>query len=89
MSYAILMLAMHPKVDEKLYNEITEYFKVGDDLNYDMVKRMPYLDMVVKEVLRLFPAVPGTVRETLSDTFIGEKLDLKSHQKTIQLDFSI
>lgn len=74
MAFAILMLAMHPEFDEKLYNEISEYYKHGDDLTYDTVKQMPYLDMVCKEVLRLFPAVPGTLKEALVDTFIGKFL---------------
>lgn len=66
------MLAMHPKIDETLYSEITEYYKIGDDLNYGTVKKMSYLDMVVKEVLRLFPVVPVTAKESLCDTFVGE-----------------
>lgn len=78
------MLAMHPKIDETLYSEITEYYKIDNDLNYETVKKMPYLDMVVKEVLRLFPVVPVTAKESLCDTFVGESC-LLIMRKTFKL----
>ncbi|XP_047999551.1 cytochrome P450 4C1-like [Leguminivora glycinivorella] len=55
-SYALLMMAFHPKCQEKVYEEIKEVF--GDnvrDVTEDDLKLMPYLDMVFKEVIRLFP----------------------------------
>lgn len=65
---------MHPQVDELLYEEIKENFIKGDVLDHTTVKNMKYLEMVVSETLRLFPAVPGTLRETIEDTFIGKFL---------------
>lgn len=64
------MLAMHPEVDRKLYAEIQEFCQDGAKIDYKLIKDMNYLDMVFKEVLRLFPSVPGTVRSTMKDTFI-------------------
>uniref|UniRef100_A0A336MTG0 CSON001084 protein n=1 Tax=Culicoides sonorensis TaxID=179676 RepID=A0A336MTG0_CULSO len=68
--HALLMLAMHPEVDQKLYAEIQEFYQDGVELDSKLIKNMPYLDMVFKEVLRLFPSVPGTARSTIKDTFI-------------------
>ncbi|XP_075983713.1 cytochrome P450 4C1-like [Anticarsia gemmatalis] len=55
-SFVILMMAYHPKCQERLYNEIINI--IGDEdrpVTDDDFKRMPYLEMVFKEVLRLFP----------------------------------
>lgn len=64
------MLAMHPEVDKKLYAEIKEFYHDGMEIDHKLIKEMEYLDMVFREVLRLFPSVPGTVRSTIDDIFI-------------------
>lgn len=64
------MLAMHPEVDQRLHAEIQEFCQDGAEIDHKLIKEMNYLDMVFKEVLRLFPSVPGTVRSTMADTFI-------------------
>lgn len=65
------MLAMHPDVDRKVYEEISTFYQPNDELDYEIVKKMTYLDMFVKETLRLFPVAPVTMRECLADTYIG------------------
>lgn len=67
MAYACLALAIHPEVDAKLEAELKENFHSDDDVDYDLVKRLPYLDMVFKETLRLFPPAPAFPREALKD----------------------
>ncbi|KAF9417398.1 hypothetical protein HW555_005495 [Spodoptera exigua] len=55
-SYVLLMMAYHPKCQEKLYAEIKSI--IGDEDRYvtdDDLKRMPYLEMVFKEVLEAVP----------------------------------
>lgn len=42
-------LALHPKVQDKLREEVNEmYKKYGSSLTYDNVKEMQYLDKVFK-----------------------------------------
>lgn len=64
------MLALHPDIDDKVYKEILEHYQEGAYLDYDTVKKCQYLDMVVKEVLRIFPVAPITIRENLTDVNI-------------------
>ncbi|CAH0685896.1 unnamed protein product [Chilo suppressalis] len=55
-SYLLLMMAYHPDCQEKLYNEIKSILGDSDrDVTDDDLKRMPYMEMVLKEVARLFP----------------------------------
>ncbi|XP_059621811.1 cytochrome P450 4c21-like [Phlebotomus argentipes] len=69
-SYCALMLAMHPKIQQKLYEEIESIF--GKDcknpvVEYEHFDRLEYLDRVLKETLRLFPAGPYAARKVSKD----------------------
>lgn len=66
-AYTCLALAIHPEVDAKLEAELKQNFQPGDTIDFDLLKRLPYLDMVLKESLRLFPPAPAFPREALYD----------------------
>ncbi|XP_015674991.1 cytochrome P450 3A29 [Protobothrops mucrosquamatus] len=63
LSFTSYCLAMHPDVQEKLYQEINETFPNQDPPTYEAVQQMEYLDMVVNETLRLYP--PGSRLERI------------------------
>ena len=46
------LLAMHPDVQERLREEILEA-QAGDEVPYDHIMELPYLDAVCRETLRL------------------------------------
>ncbi|XP_063709174.1 cytochrome P450 4C1-like [Culicoides brevitarsis] len=71
-AFTLLMLAMHPDIDRKVYEEISSVYQPGDALDAEIVKKMTYLDMIVKETLRLFAIIPASMRESLVDTHVGE-----------------
>lgn len=70
--YILLMLAMHPDIDQRVYQEISESYHGGEYVSYEKIRKMEYLDMVVNETLRLFPTAPLNLRTSMEDTFIGE-----------------
>jgi cytochrome P450 family 9 len=57
-------LVVDPEIQKKLQNEIDEVFKSldGETLTYEHVQKMKYMDMVLCEVLRKWPAAPITDR---------------------------
>lgn len=61
MAHALLMLAMHPEMQEKVFQEVRS---VGGDgeLSYEDVAELTYTEMVLKETLRLFPPAPLVAR---------------------------
>lgn len=62
MSYALLFLAIHPNVQEKAVNELIEVFGTEKvEINYDRLQKCDYLEMIIKETLRLCPSVPGKI----------------------------
>lgn len=63
LSFACHHLATNPHIQDKLQQEIDAVWDGEDEiLSYDKVHDMPYLDMVISEILRLYP--PGE-REVL------------------------
>lgn len=64
------LLAQHPEVVERLRAEITEV--VGDeDVRPEHLRRLPYVQQVVQELLRLYPVGWIFPRIALADTAIG------------------
>ncbi|KAJ7784649.1 cytochrome P450 monooxygenase pc-1 [Mycena metata] len=64
----VYFLAMYPKVNARLREEILEH--VGPDRRptYDDIRDMKFLRAVINEALRLYPSVPINVRECINAT---------------------
>lgn len=56
---ATFYLLKNPVVHRKLIEEVRGTFATQDDINFLSVARLPYLNGVIEESLRLFPPVPG------------------------------
>jgi cytochrome P450 len=50
-------LAKNKNIQKKLSNEIEIVLKNKDAVEYDDLKQMKYLDMVINETLRLYPVI--------------------------------
>ncbi|KAJ6568729.1 cytochrome P450 monooxygenase [Mycena capillaripes] len=61
------ILAIHTDVQEKLRAEV---LSMPEQLDYDTLVALPYLDGVVHEVLRLYPPVPVMFRESTADAVL-------------------
>lgn len=48
MSFAVYELAKNPDMQSKVQKEIDEIFKTPQDITYENLKRMTYLDMIIK-----------------------------------------
>ncbi|KAI1784550.1 cytochrome P450 [Ganoderma leucocontextum] len=66
LSLTLSLLCQHQDVQEKLRKEILEASK-GEDLEYDALVSLPYLDAVCRETLRLYAPVAQVFRETRQD----------------------
>ena len=72
MATAIVYLAIYQDVQQKVYDEICEVFHDESvEVDYDNIGNLKYLDMVVKEILRLFSPIPMSMRQTIEELDIG------------------
>jgi cytochrome P450 len=70
MAYCTYILATKPEIQTKLQEEIDEISK-EEELDYDRVTNMNYLDLFIREVLRMFPvAIQAISRECNEDTIV-------------------
>lgn len=60
------MLAMYPEFQAKAYAEVCELFPEDDEgefeVTYEDLSKLTYVDMFVKETMRLLPTIPQTGR---------------------------
>lgn len=69
---AVVYLAIYKDIQQKVFDEIEEVF--GDEsveVDYDNIGKLKYLDMVIKENLRLFSPIPISMRQTIDELDIG------------------
>lgn len=61
----LLLLAMHPDIQQRLYDEVSSVISSSNDrVTEAEAAQMPYLEKVIKEVLRLLPIGPILFRKT-------------------------
>lgn len=75
-SNTLLLLAMHPNVQERCYSEIMSVTSDTDThIDADILHRLEYLNMVVKESMRIITIVPLIGRKIGCDIQTGEFLN--------------
>jgi fatty acid omega-hydroxylase len=66
LSWALFCLCQHPEAAAKARSEALEVCG-SQDITYDAVNRLPYLQAVLNEALRLYPSVPLDIKLALED----------------------
>ncbi|KAM9792316.1 cytochrome P450 4V8 [Neosynchiropus ocellatus] len=71
MNFALHLLGSHPEAQKKAQQELHEVFGTSDrPMNTEDLKKLKYLECVIKESLRLFPSVPFFARTICEDCHI-------------------
>lgn len=66
------MLAMHKKVQTKAFSEVKTFFSgLRDEISFQDTSKLEYVEMVLKETMRLFPAGSMLGRKTSGDVKLG------------------
>nr|UOU03280.1 cytochrome P450 4V23/24-2 [Brachionus rubens] len=83
-AWACQLIGSHPEVQKKLHDEIdTVLGQSNRSLTNDDLKELKYLDLVIKETLRLFPSVAYIGRVFSEDCTIGGFKILKGETAAI------
>ena len=67
LAMALWLLAKHPKIQEKLRAELAQKLSAGADIDPEELESCTYLEAVVNETLRLYPAAWIIGRRTVAD----------------------
>ncbi|XP_008482856.2 cytochrome P450 4c3-like isoform X1 [Diaphorina citri] len=73
-SLTLILLAIHPSVQEEVYNELQDVLGDSPDSapTYDQLQRLDLLTRVIKETMRLFPAAPVIARSAPYEVQCGD-----------------
>lgn len=75
MAVTLLMLAMHEEVQENVVKELKEHYESAEqDFDVETFNKLPYLENVIKESLRLFPVLPLLGRATTGEVYLNMNL---------------
>ncbi|TMW65593.1 hypothetical protein Poli38472_008235 [Pythium oligandrum] len=82
LSWMLYALSINPHVEEALRDELAQKIDVDKDtyLTTEHVRSLTFLEATIKETLRLYPAVPYTMREAVNDTFLCGDIYVKKGQ---------
>ena len=68
LSYCSYELAINQSVQDKLYHEIKSVVK-DDEIDYELLAKLPYLDAVISETLRKYPPLTKLERLVCQDNY--------------------
>ncbi|XP_019875988.1 cytochrome P450 4C1 isoform X2 [Aethina tumida] len=71
--FTLCLLAMHPKIQEKVYDEIIDVVGNNGAIECNDLSKLVYTDMAIKESQRIFPSVPLIGRQANDEIRLGDK----------------
>ncbi|NWV87143.1 CP46A hydroxylase, partial [Machaerirhynchus nigripectus] len=71
MTFTVMALGQHPEILERAQAEVDEVLGAKRDVDYEDLGKLTYLSQVLKESLRLYPPVSGTLRRLEKELVIS------------------
>lgn len=72
-AYTCYLLAKNPDIQKKIQAELKEVMGDSDEINEELMSKLPYLTAVLKESLRLFTIIPSIMRLTTKDVTVTDE----------------
>ncbi|XP_061388494.1 probable cytochrome P450 4e1, partial [Musca vetustissima] len=75
LTFAVFLLSRHPEVQKKVFEEQQRimFDDLQRDATFQELSEMKYMDMVLKETLRIYPSVPLVARAVQEDITMNGK----------------
>ncbi|VUC32769.1 unnamed protein product [Clonostachys rosea] len=86
LSYAFYQMLQNPETFKKAQQEIDTVCGKGR-ITIDHISKLPYINAILRETLRLSSTIPGFAVEPTEDTMIGGKYLVKKGQPIVNLIF--
>lgn len=83
LTFYLYLISRNPEAQQKCYDEIVSVF--GDDTEQpatlSVLNKLTYLELTIKEALRMFPPIPLVARTAMED------IKLSKHTTIIPIDY--
>ncbi|XP_028547552.1 cytochrome P450 94B1-like, partial [Dendrobium catenatum] len=66
------LVSTHPCVEEKIINEINKLFRSEEDMSYESLKKLSYLEASLLESMRLYPPVAWDSKHAKGDDVLPD-----------------
>ncbi|CAI9723449.1 cytochrome P450 4V2-like [Octopus vulgaris] len=70
-AWTLYFIAAYPDVQKKLQKEVDDFYNENEELTLTNLRKLVYLECVIKEVQRLYPSIPQIGRVAAEDFKIG------------------
>ncbi|CAG2167944.1 unnamed protein product [Oppiella nova] len=72
LSFCSYQLALNPHIQDRLYEEVEGVVDSDGEIKYDELVKLPLLDAILSETLRLYPPLVRLTRKSKSDYMLGD-----------------
>lgn len=72
LSFLLYNLAAHPEAQAKVYQEIVDLLPVGEPLTLSSLNNLKYVELVIKESMRIHTTVPNIGRQLYEETELSK-----------------
>uniref|UniRef100_A0A914WXD4 Uncharacterized protein n=1 Tax=Plectus sambesii TaxID=2011161 RepID=A0A914WXD4_9BILA len=69
--FALYLLALHPEIQDRVVDEINTVVGEANEISYDHIGKLTYLEQVINETLRMFVPVSRIDRSCTKDTTVN------------------
>ncbi|KAF9524825.1 cytochrome P450 [Crepidotus variabilis] len=89
LSRILWLLCIHRDIQERLRNELRQAMEGKDELNYNNLEALPFLEAVCREALRLYPPVASLHRVAVKDIVLPLSQPIKGIDGKVILEIPV
>ncbi|XKL69070.1 hypothetical protein PGB90_006839 [Kerria lacca] len=83
LTFALYELAKHEDIQRKLFNEVEKITNEDEELSYESLQKMTYLEQIINETLRMYPIVPFLNRVCNRDYLLEDNVLIEKGTRII------
>lgn len=74
LTWALYLIGHYPQIQERIQEELDDVLGESEEVTMSALRKLIYLDAVIRESMRVMPSVPAFSRSTHRDIKVGEDI---------------